>query len=242
MVRRLGFCFLAGFFLAVSALAVPTRAALIYGDIAGGNQVGSGYAVGPGGGINNFIAEGFTMTGSYNLQSVDVILSQFQTNPGSNIALSIFSDNGGAPGSDLYDLSTGINIPLSGSPATVNLTGSGSFLLNAGTTYWLEMYATNPSSQTGTTAQWDGEFTPTVSGFATPSGPGAIEVGQQRTFSGGTTTSELRTAFQLNGVTTVPEPSTLTLLALGAVGLAVMRRQSPGRPPLVVPAAGATRR
>jgi hypothetical protein len=207
------------FVASVLAMSQRARAVDIYGDIAGGNQVGSGYEIGPGGGVNNAIAEGFTMTGSYNLQSVDVILSQFLTNAGSNIALSIFSDIAGVPGTDLYDLSTGISIPLSGSPATVNLTGTGSFILNAGLTYWLEMYATNPSSQTGTTAQWDGEFTPSSSGFATPTGPGATEVGQRRTFSGGTTTSELRTAFQLNGVS-VPEPSSIVLAAFGFAGLA----------------------
>jgi len=209
--------------LLILIACTPARAVVIYGDIAGGNQVFSGYTLGPGGGTNNFIAEGFTMTGSYNLQSVDVILSKFQTSPGSNIALSIFSNSGGAPGSDLYDLSTSINIPLSGSPATANLTGSGSFILNAGTTYWLNMYATNPSSQTGTTAQWDGEYTPTLSGFATPIGPGATEVGQQRTFLfGNTSTSELRTAFQLNGIA-IPEPATLALLTLGAVGFLARR-------------------
>src|SRR5689334_15297152 len=84
------------------------RAAVIYGDIAGGNVVLSGYGLGPGGGTNNYIAEGFTMTGTYNLQSVDVIINQFQTQAGSNIALSIFSDNAGAPGTDLYDLTTNI--------------------------------------------------------------------------------------------------------------------------------------
>jgi PEP-CTERM motif len=41
-------------------------------------------------------------------------------------------------------------------------------------------------------------------------------------------------------LTTVPEPSTLTLLALGVVGLAVMRRRrSPEWPPSMNPAAGA---
>ncbi len=212
------------FLVVTFAFALPARAIIIYGDIAGGNQVGSGYEVGPGGGVNNYIAEGFTMTSTYDLQSVDVYLSQFQANSGSNLALSIFSDNGGTPSSsDLYDLSTNINIASSGTPADVNLTGSGSFILNAGTTYWLEMYATNPSSPTGTSVQWDGEFNPTATGFATPTGPGATEVGQVRTYSGGVTTSELRTAFQLNGVAAVPEPSTLTLLALGAIGLIALK-------------------
>jgi hypothetical protein len=207
------------FVVILGAVAMPHEASagVIYGDIAG-NTTFSGYGVGPGGGVNNDIAEGFLMTGSYDLQSVDVSLSQFETSAGSDIALSIFSNNAGVPDIDLYDLSTSINIPLSGSPAQVNLAGTGSFVLNAGSTYWLEMYATNPSSQTGTTAQWDGAVAFSTLAIVTPTGPGATEVGQRRTFSGGTSNTELRTAIQLNGVL-VPEPSSMVLAAFGLVGL-----------------------
>ena len=220
--------FIAAIFLIVTiAYSMPANADDIYGDIGGTNQIFSGYGLGPGGGVNNYIAEGFTMTGSYNLQSVDVNLSQFQAAAGSNIALSIFSDNAGVPDSDLYDLSTNISVPSSGSPVSFNFTGSGSFILNAGTTYWLEMYATNPSSGTGTTVQWDGAVTSSF-GIATPTGPGATEVGQRRTFGGGTSTTDLRTAFQLNGVSVVPEPSTITLFSIGALGLLFARRRFAG--------------
>jgi len=214
--------FVAIFLIVIFAFTLPARAAIFYGDIAG-NIEGSGYGVGTG--VNTYIAEGFTMTGTYNLQSVDVLLSLFSPASGSNLALSIFNDNGGTPGSnDLYDLSTNVS-GSTGAPADANFTGSGSFSLNSGTTYWLEMYATNPSSPTGTNVQWDGEYaqvTPTTV-FATPAGPGATEVGQIRTYSGGVNTSELRTAFQLNGVA-APEPSTIALLALGSIGLLVARR------------------
>lgn len=213
------------FTLIAAAVSQFARADVIYGDIAGGNQIFSGYGMGPGGGVNNYIAEGFTMSANYNLQSVDIILSNFQSQAGSNFALSIFSNGpGNVPGTNLYNLSTIISIPTSGTPTTVNLTGSGSFLLSAGATYWLELYATNPSSPVGSTLQWDGAYTPTFSGFATPTGPAAVEVGQRRTFAG-TTTSELRTAFQLNGVP-VPEPSTLTLGGLGAIlAMCCLRRR-----------------
>jgi hypothetical protein len=212
----------ASLLVALIFVAAPrfTLAAVIYGDIAGGNQIFSGYGMGPGGGINNYIAEGFKMSADYNLQSVDIVISNFQSQAGSDFALSIFSNGpGNVPGTDLYDLSTKVSIPTSGTPTTVNLSGTGSFLLSSGTTYWLQLYATNPSSAVGSTLQWSGAYTPTFSGFATPTGAGAIEIGQRRTFSG-TTTSELRTAFQLNGVL-VPEPSSVALAAIGTLALVV---------------------
>ncbi len=142
--------------------ASSASAAVIYGDITG-NSVGSGYEVGPGGGLDNAIAEGFTMTSTYNLQSVDLILSSFTPGTGSDLALSIYSDAGNKPGVDLYDLSTNVTSSASSTPTAVNLTGTGSFTLTAGTKYWLDFYATNPASATGNVVQWDGEFTPDFS-------------------------------------------------------------------------------
>ncbi len=213
---------------AVLFAASSANAAVIYGDIAG-NSVGSGYEVGPGGGLNNAIAEGFTMTGTYNLQSVDLILSSFTPGTGSNLALSIYSDAGNKPGVDLYNLSTNVTSSTSSTPTTVNLTGTGSFILTAGTKYWLDFYATNPASQTGNIVQWDGEFTPGFSAFATPTGPGATEIGQERSVQSGNppvgppVTNELRTAFQLNGVA-VPEPASIALAAIAAAVTFAARR------------------
>jgi hypothetical protein len=205
-------------------------AAVIYGDIAG-NSVGSGYPMGPGGGLDNAIAEGFTMTGTYNLQSVDIILSNFTPGTGSNFALSIYSDAGNKPGVDLYDLSTNVIAPILGPPTQVNVTGTGSFILNAGTKYWLDFYATNPASQTGNMVQWDGEFSPGFSGFATPTGSGATEIGQERSVQSGNppvgppVTNELRTAFQLNAVV-VPEPASIVLTAAAsAIGLLLVSQR-----------------
>jgi hypothetical protein len=206
-------------------------AAVIYGDIAG-NSVGSGYPMGPGGGLDNAIAEGFTMTGTYNLQSVDLNLSNFTPQTGSNLALSIYSDAGNKPGVDLYDLSTNVIAPILGPPTQVNFTGTGSFILNAGTKYWLDFYATNPASQTGNMVQWDGEFNPGFIGFATPTGSGATEIGQERSVQSGNppvgppVTNELRTAFQLNGVA-VPEPASIGLAVVpGALALMLAAKQS----------------
>ena len=159
------------------------------------------------------------MTQTTSLASVSVYLSQFSAGAGSDLALSIYSSSGGTPGTDLYDLSTNVTVPgpTSGTPALETFAGSGSFTLSAGTTYWLDLYAINPGSQTGTYLQWDGAYD---SGFnqVNPAGTGATDIGQLRSVGAGNpptgtpSTSELRTAFQLNG-DSVPEPAIFTLLS-----------------------------
>lgn len=207
-------------------LISASRAATFFGDISG-NQLFSGYGLGPGGGINNAIAEGFTMTQTISLTSVDIYLSNFQPAAGSNLALSIFSDVGNKPGVDLYDLSTDISIATSGTPALVTLSGSGSFTLTSGTHYWLDLYATNPASTTGNTVEWDNVLNGSF-GQVNPTGSGATDNGQLRsigsgnTFSGSPSTTEQRTSFQLNSV---PEPGCAGFLTLGSAVLTLSRRR-----------------
>jgi hypothetical protein len=201
-----------------------SNAAVIIGDIAG-NSFSSGYSVGPGGGINNAIAEGFTMgSQSYNLTSVDLYLDQYVSGS-APLYLSIFNDVGGKPGTtDLYDLSTNVTGTTSGTPTVATFTGSGSYQLNANTKYWLDLYA-NPATGTGSVT-W------VLSSPGTFAGVGATDVGQLRSIGGGNsfTNSSLetssRTAFQLNGnaVTSAsaPEPASLAIWGLGALGCAVV--------------------
>jgi hypothetical protein len=197
-----------------AAISTQVRAGVIFGDIAGNTNF-SGYEVGAGGGVNNAIAQGFTMSQSATLTSVDLYLSLFTSGTGSNLGLSIYSDNAGNPGTDLYDLSTNVTGSTTGVPTLATFSGTGSFTLNAGTKYWLDLYATNPSSPTGNYVQWDGAVTNPGFAQVNPVGPGATDVGQLRSIgagnppSGTPSTTDLRTSFQLNGV---PEPGTVTLV------------------------------
>ena len=159
------------------------------------------------------------MTQSFDLTSVDVILSSFISRPGSNFVLSIYSnDDSNNPGIDLYDLST--NVVGTGQ---LEFHGIGFVPPPAGTTYWLDLYASNPASPTGNTVHWAGEFT--QASHALPVGAGVTDLGQLRSVGDGNpptgtpNITERRTGFQLNGVA-VPEPSSLVLCAIGFIGLA----------------------
>ncbi len=218
--------FTAAFLLSLAG--VPLHADTFFGDILG-NQVFSGYGMASGGGVNNAIAQGFTMTQTISLGSVDTYLSQFQFGAGSSFALSIYSDSGNLPGTDLFDLSANLAPASSGSPQLITWTGTGSLTLTSGTKYWLELYATNPNSPTGSSLQWDGALDQSFA-QVNPTGPGATDVGQLRTvnnggvFSGSPNTSELRTTFQLNSA--VPEPGSGAMLGVAGLVLASVRRRS----------------
>ncbi len=166
------------------------------------------------------------MTQTTSLGAVDLYLSQYTAGTGSNLALSIFSNSGGLPGANLYNLSTNVAPAPSSTPVLVTYTGTGSFTLNAGTAYWLELYATNATSSTGASVQWDGALSP---GFTNvnPTGSDATDDGQLRSvgnngaFTGSPSTTELRTAFQLD-TAAVSEPGSLMLVGIIATGGLVM--------------------
>jgi len=218
---------------ALASVATTAQAGLIIGDIAG-NQASSGYNVGGGSGLNNAIAEGFTMTSTLQLGSVKLILANFVQGTGGNLRLSIFSNSpNNLPGSNLYDLSTNVTGTTSGTTTIATFTASTPFTLTAGTTYWLDLYSSNPGSSSASSVTWVGEVKPPTSAKVNPTGPDATDVGQLRSigggnsFSGTPSTTDLRTGFEIvaEDVAVVPEPSTIipggfTLLA----GLGYARR------------------
>lgn len=229
MRRFLRSALAAGLLLAAAlAGSAPARGAVILGNLAG-NSFSSGYFVGPGGGLNNSIVQGFTMTDTYNLQSVTLYLSNFTANASNPIRLSIYSNKvisgHNAPDANLYNLSTNVIGTVLGTPTVANFTGTGSFLLEEGKTYWLNLYSSNPASGSTSNILWN------LASPSSPTGPGATYLGQTRSVGAGNpptgapSLSEARTAFQLNGTLVVPEPSALFLSALGSAALIVTRRK-----------------
>jgi hypothetical protein len=164
----------------------PTAgAAVIYGDIAG-SSIDSGYNVGPGG-LDNAIPRASRWQ-AITPSIASIFTSKgFTRGTGSNLALSICSAAGNKPGVDLYNLSTNVT-GTAGVPTLETFSGTGSFPLVAGTKHWLDLYATNPSASSGNIIEWNAAFNAGFAGFATPTGPGATEIGQERSVGGGNPT------------------------------------------------------
>lgn len=106
------------------------------------------------------------------------------------------------------------------------LVGGMRVLLSGGTKYGLDLYATNPSSTTGSYIQWAGSST-------SPSGAGFVDLGQLRSVSAGNPPtgtpnfSERRTAFEIHAelqAVTEPGSTLLALSAFAAVGLGAKLR------------------
>jgi hypothetical protein len=139
MRRNSRFCKRLSFAIAAIACLLIQKeasAGVIFGNIAG-NTFGSGYYVGPGGGLNNSLVEGFTMTQTMNLSSVDLMLSNYSSGGTGNLALSIYSSVANQPSANLYTLSSNVTATTSGTPTLTTFSGTGSFTLTSGTSYLL---------------------------------------------------------------------------------------------------------
>ena len=146
----------------------------------------------------------FTVTGGgpYWLEELEVAVYHYEGLGGSTAEFSVNLDDGGLPGADIatFDVQG-----ITTTPQVVAATLSQDVTLDSGTQYWIL------GSTTEEQVNWnlgDGAF-----------GPAAYRVGEDDwVYFEDTNVS----AFTLRG-TPVPEPATLSLLALG--GLALLRRR-----------------
>ena len=198
------------------ALSAPQRANVLFSQPWDGT--GSLYASQNdtnGGGFGNFatVYDNFTLGASATITSVDWVGGYYNGSPSaiSGFTLSIWGDSGGQPGALLATTSAGGNAGetlVSGNIYSYSL-GIAGFAATGGSQYWLSIVP-----DIGFPPQW---------GWAT-SIAGDL-VGYQDFFG---TRSQVPTdfAFTLNGTAAVvPEPSTLAIAALGALGFVVTLRR-----------------
>ena len=204
------------------AAAPPLQAVVIYNNIASGPnpyQKGSGWAVrGPdtGGTGNADVANPFTVPApGYVLDKIELAVSletQYDPNP-NELDVWVMSDSGGLPGAVLESFhftdamgSFGWHNPILSADSVVRPS------LTGGATYWLAA-----SVPTVTCAAWNWSvYTESGDSAGRHSGGWALDTYDRHHGAFRITATEL-------GADVIPEPATLSLLALG--GLAVLRRR-----------------
>jgi hypothetical protein len=160
---------------------------------------------GPGG--YQAVAAAFTPTSAAYFTELDLGLTYLY---GLNsVTVDLMSDSGG-PGAVLESWNS-ISLPAYGPCCTLEtLSGNGTILLESGTTYWV---AVLPDDGTG--AAWFANSTNASTEALYNPGSGWFSVGD----------SPGNTAFEVQGVSTTPEPGTLTLLGSGLLGLGGLLRR-----------------
>jgi len=159
------------------------------------------------------VGQAFTPSGNYQLTQIDLALVYFGGTNSVNVGLN--ADTGGLPGAVIATWSDPINLQAIGTTCCIvqTFTPSSTILLSSGTQYWIVVAA----GASDTFAGWNLNNTADDGSVALNFGSGFSLDGPLR-----------RSAFDVLGDSSVPEPTTLALTALG-LALLVSRRASKSR-------------
>jgi hypothetical protein len=200
-----------GFSPIASAGTQLLQADIIYSNLGTPVQFepGSGLTVASGG-TDFSTAFSFVVQGnSYQVTQVDYAAFLISDGGADTVTATIYTDNGGIPGTALYTTSPPDGGLQVGSAIEIMDFVTGGPVLNAGSTYWLSLDAPIDSS-----VGWAYSDSPTASG-------------DDENFVSGIWTSQgtkTQGAFELDGTVAVPEPVTTSLFISGLASLVFLRK------------------
>jgi hypothetical protein len=161
---------------------------------------------------NDTLAQQFTMGPiSYNLSTISLDLVDVNQQTASLLTLAVYTDASGSPGalfSSLNYVSIGAQQSALGQNFN-NVTFSGSGVLMANTSYWVQL-------DNGNNIGWVAWLSPSVVGDASY---GELRLDQQ------SAPVNRKASLIVTGTAVVPEPSTYALFGLGALGLVIACRR-----------------
>ena len=189
---------------------------VIFSDLASSSPLylNGGYSVAGSTSTAGSVVPAFSFTvgaSSYDLTQIDLALL-YDSGTNGSVTVELVNDSGGLPGSTVLGSWSFSGLPASGSTTSALQTASGitGITLDAGTTYWLEAFVTNGTSNTFDL--WDYNNQGVTGTDAENTGPGFDSLG--------TTTIG---AFDVLGTAiTAPEPSSLLLLGSGLAALSLL--------------------